>query len=119
MQHFSNEFCKIDFYNQFVILVINENVNFTLDKASVIREKLREHYQTRDFLMISYRKFNHNVSEEVYKQGQLPNMKGLAVVSDKKEERDKALIEQQLYGRSFVFFTCIDEAISWAEGYFN
>ncbi len=118
MQHFSNEFCQIEFYDQFVVLVINENVNLTLEKASEIRNKLREHYKSKDFLMITHRKFKHHVSQEVYKQGQLPNMKGLAIVSNDLEERDKAITEQPLYGRSFAFFKDLEEAKSWAEGYF-
>ncbi len=118
MEHFSNEFCQMELYDQFVVLTINENESLTLDKASVIRDKLRSHYKSKDFLMISYRKYKHNISNKIYKQGQLPNMKGLAVVSSDDRERDKAVIEQSLYGKTFVFFSCIEEAKSWAEGYF-
>ncbi|WP_109300615.1 hypothetical protein [Aquimarina sp. AU474] len=118
MQHFSNEFCQIEFYDRFVILVINENVNLTLDKASEIRDNLRNHYKSKDFVMITHRKFKHNVNVDVYRQGQLPNMKGLAIVSDDLEERNKAITEQPYYNKSFVFFTCLEEAKSWAEAYF-
>ena len=118
MKHFSNEFCQMELHDQFVILTINENVDLTLDRASIIRDKLREHYKAQDFLMISYRKFKHNVSTDIYKQGQLSNMKGLAIVSEDDEVRNKAIMEQELYGKSFVFFSCVDEAISWAEAYF-
>ncbi|GAA4278970.1 hypothetical protein GCM10022259_36950 [Aquimarina mytili] len=105
-------------YDQFVILTINENVNFTLDKASIIRDQLRKYYKSKDFLMISHRKHNINVTPDIYKQGQLSNMRGLAIVSDNSEERDKAIIEQQLYGRSFAFFNTLEDAKSWAEAYF-
>ncbi len=118
MEHFSNEFCQMQLYDRFVILVINENVTLTLEKASKVRQKLREYYKSQDFLMISHRKYDHDVSPEVYKQGQLDNMKGLAIVSNSEKERDRAISEQPLYDRSFVFFTCLEEAKSWAEGYF-
>jgi len=118
MEHFSNAFCQMQLYERFVILVMNENITLTLEKAFKVRQKLREYYKSKDFLMISYRKYNHNVSPEVYKQGQLDNMKGLAIVSNDEKQRDKAISEQPLYDRSFVFFNRLEEAKSWAEGYF-
>ncbi|MEW7291786.1 hypothetical protein [Aquimarina sp. 2304DJ70-9] len=118
MEHFSNEFCQMQLYDQFVILTLNENVDFNLDKASVIRDKLRKHYKSADFLMISHRKYTIHVAPDIYKQGQLPNMKGLAIVSSNTKERDNAIIEQQLYGKSFTFFNNLEDAKSWAECYF-
>ncbi|MBQ0733076.1 hypothetical protein [Aquimarina celericrescens] len=118
MEDFSNEFCQMQLYERFVVLTVNENVNFTLEKASVVRNKLSSYYESADFLMISYRKHKHKVSPEIYKQGLLPNMKGLAVVSSNDEERDQAIIEQPLYEKSFVFFSCLEDAKSWAKGYF-
>ncbi len=118
MKHFSNEFCQMQLYDQFVVLTINENVEFTLEKASIIRDKLLQYYKSKNFVLISHRKHKHNVYPEIYKQGQLNNMKGLAVVSSHDEERDKAIIEQPLYGKSFVFFSCLEDAKSWAKGYF-
>ncbi|GAA4274160.1 hypothetical protein U6A24_21970 [Aquimarina gracilis] len=118
MKHFSNEFCEMQLYDQFVVLTINENIDLTLEKASIIRDKLTKFYKSKDFIMISNRKHKHNVSPQIYKEGQLSNMKGLAIVSTDNEERGKAEIEQSMYGRSFAFFTCLEEAKSWAEGYF-
>ncbi len=118
MEHFSNEFCELELYDHYVVLTINENIDFTLDKASIIRGKLRKHYKSNHFIMISNRKFNHNVSSDIYKQGQLSNMKGIAIVSNNCEERNKALKEQPLYGKSFTFFDSLEEAKSWAETFF-
>jgi hypothetical protein len=118
MEHFSNEFCQIFLYDQYAILIISKNVDFTLDKASIIRNKLREYYNTKSFIMISYRKFKHNVSPDVYQQGGLSNMKGLAIVSSSNDERDKAFTEQSLYGKSFAFFNTIEEAKFWAKSFF-
>ncbi len=118
MKHFSNEFCEMQLYDQFVILTINENIDLTLERATVIRDTLSKFYKSKDFIMISYRKHKHNVSPEIYRQGQLSNMKGLAIVSESNEERGKAEIEQSMYGKSFAFFSCLEEAKSWAEGYF-
>ncbi|WP_103068586.1 hypothetical protein [Aquimarina sediminis] len=118
MEHFTNEFCEIELYHQYVIVTINENIEFTLDKASIIREKLRSHYKSNDFILISHRKYKHQISSEVYKHGQLDNMKGLAIVSSSDEERDKAIIEQPLFNKPFTFFSTIEEAKSWAEVFF-
>ena len=118
MNHFSNEFCQMELYDRYVVLTINENVDLTLDKASILRDKLKEHYKSKDFVLISHRKYKHHVSADIYKYGQLTNMKGLAIVSGDNEERERAVIEQQLYGKSFTFFCNLEDAKSWAEGYF-
>ncbi|PKV50949.1 hypothetical protein ATE84_3018 [Aquimarina sp. MAR_2010_214] len=118
MEHFINDFCQIELYDQYAILTINENVDFTINKASILRNKLRQHYEAKDFIMISHRKFEHKVSPDIYKQGLLNNMIGLAIVSSNDKERDKATIEQPLYGKSFAFFNTLEEAKSWAKSFF-
>lgn len=118
MEHFTNEFCELELYNRYAIITVNENVDFTLTKASLIREKLRNYYKSNDFIMISHRKYQHKICSEVYKQGQLDNMKGLAIVSSSDEERDKAAIEQPMYNKPFTFFKTLEEAKSWAEVFF-
>ncbi len=118
MQLHTTDFCSIELYEKYVIVTVNEGINLTLDKASVIRKKLQSYYKNQEFLLISNRKNNHEVSYEIYKRGQLSNMKALAIVSKKKTERDKAIIEQKLFDKSFAFFENLDEAKSWAESYF-
>ncbi|MEW7277136.1 hypothetical protein ABW636_00905 [Aquimarina sp. 2201CG1-2-11] len=118
MKHFSNEFCELELFEHYVVVTIQENVNFTLEKATVIRDKLRKYYKSKHFILISNRKFNHTVSYDIYKHGALSNMKGIAIVSTNCEERNKALKEQPLYGKSFTFFDSVEDAKSWAETFF-
>lgn len=118
MKTFSTDFCSMELYPKYVILTVNEGVEFNLPKATIIRQKLSEIFKDKEFLMISNRKFKHTLPTEVYKKGQLSNMRGLAIVANTKEGREKALEEQKLYGKSFAFFTNLEDAKSWAENYF-
>ena len=118
MQTFSTDFYSMELYPKYVILTINEEIVLNLQRASVIRQKLSETFKNGEFLMISNRKYKHTVTKEIYDKGYLPNMKGLAIVSKSEEEREKAILEQKLYGKSFAFFTELDDAKSWAESYF-
>jgi len=118
MELYTNDFCNMELYDQFVVLTIHKDVLFTLDKASIIRKKLSDYYKAKDFLMITNRKNNHIISEDIYKQGKLNNMKGLAIVSNEKIERARAVTEQKLFDKSFAFFETLDEAKSWAQAYF-
>lgn len=118
MELFTNDFCNLEMHSKYVVLTINENTNFTLDKATIVRERLIKYYKSSDFVLISYRKFKHNISLEIFEKGQLANMKGLAIVSDKAEEKDIALLQQERFGKSFAFFDCLEEAKNWAEDYF-
>lgn len=118
MEHFTNEFCELELHDKYAILTVNENVDFTLHKAFIVREVLHDYYRSKGFIMISHRKYPHKISAEIYKKGQLENMKGLAIVSSNNKERDKAIIEQPLYGKSFTFFSTLEEAKSWAKSFF-
>ncbi|KAA1244745.1 hypothetical protein [Aquimarina sp. RZ0] len=119
MELYNNDFCTMELYDRFVIITNKEGTILTLEKANTIRKKLKNYYGNQSFLMISIRKEANKVLEEVYKQGQLSNMKGIAIVSaNNNKERDKAIAEQKLFDKSFVFFDTIDEAKSWAESYF-
>ncbi len=111
-------FFELEFYESFVIVTIYEGVFLTLEKAQIVREKIKAYYKSKDFVMITNRKFKHEVAKEVFLQGQPPNMKGLAIVSEEKTERDNAMIQQKLFDKSFAFFENLEEAKSWAEGYF-
>lgn len=118
MDLFTNDFCQMEMYDQYVVLTLEEHTEFDLKKATVIRQQLNHYYTQKNFVLINHRKYKQKISIDIYKQGQLNNMKGLAIVSDDDKEREIALVEQQMYGKSFVFFRTLEEAKSWAEGYF-
>jgi len=118
MQVQTTDFCSIELHEKFVIITVHDGIAFTLDKANKIRKILSTHYNGKKFVLISNRQNNHEVSIDIYKQGQLSNMKGLAIVSKQKTERDKAIIEQKLFDKSFAFFENLEEAKSWASSYF-
>jgi len=113
-----DKFYELEFYDTFVVVTVYKDVLLTLEKASKIREEIKLHFKSQDFLMITYRKFQHEVVKEVFQQGLPQNMKGLAIVSEEKTERDIALQQQKLFDKSFAFFSTLEEAKSWAEGYF-
>ncbi len=112
------KFYDVEFYDSFVIVTIYKDVFLTLEKANIVREEIRTHYKSKDFVMISNRKFKHVVADQVFSKGLPPNMKGLAIVSKEKTERDKAQIQQRLFDKSFAFFDNLEDAKSWAENYF-
>lgn len=118
MDLFTNDFCRMEMYDQYVVLTLEEHTKFDLNKATIIREQLHSYYTHKNFVLINHRKYEQKISTDIYKHGQLNNMKGLAIVSDNDKERDIALIEQRMYGKSFAFFKTLEEAKSWAEGYF-
>lgn len=114
----TDNFYDIEFFDQYVIITIHQDINLCINRASVIREKIQNHFVNAPFVMISYRKYEHKVMPEVYKKGQLKNMKGLAIVSSNKTDRIKALTDQKLFSKSFAFFRDIEAAKSWAETLF-
>ncbi len=114
----TEQFYELEFHDSFVIVTISKDTILTLDKANVIRNRIRLHFKSNDFVMITHRKFKHKVTDKVFAKGQLKNMNGLAIVSQEKTERDAALIQQKLFDKSFAFFTSLDAAKSWAEAYF-
>jgi len=112
------KYCRLDFFEHYVILMMHEGSRLTKVVNEEILEQLEGHYGQQGFILISNRVHAYEIDLDIYKGKVLKNMKGFAVVSKNPEEVKRANIEQSLWRKSFVFFEDINEATDWAKSFF-
>lgn len=113
-----SDFCELYLYDHYALLRVFENQHLDLKKNDWIREKYKEHFGNKDFVVVADRRFHHTIDLNIYKDGKMKTKKGMAIVSSMEEERERALIEQKLFPHSFAFFNSLEDARSWAEHFY-
>lgn len=113
-----SDFCELYLYDTYAILQVFENQHIDLAKNEWIRTKYKEHFGNKEFVVIADRRFQHTMDLNIYSQGKMKNKKGLAIVSSMEKEKERALVEQKLFPRSFAFFNSLIDAESWAKNFF-
>ena len=111
-------YCQLEFYEHYAILTMYENSELNKKNDLEIIEHLETYYGHQDFILITHRIHKYNIDLEIYKGKRLKHMKGFAIVSKNPEEYKRALVEQELWNKSFVFFEEIKDATDWAESFF-
>lgn len=119
IQKIDTDFCELSIYAKYAILKVFENVRYDLEKATIVHQKFQEFFQNKPFVLITERNFKHEVDFSLYKSNTLQNIEGLAIVSANPEERERAVLEQPLFNKSFAFFEQLTEAQNWAEAFFR
>ncbi|WP_271784968.1 hypothetical protein [Aquimarina algiphila] len=86
-------YCDLFFKDTHVILVMHEGSAMTIEIAAEITSILESYYKGKNFILITHRKFPHDIDLNVYKGRILKNMIGFAIVSDDPEEMQRAMEE--------------------------
>ncbi|HBY69399.1 MAG TPA: hypothetical protein DEG69_17625 [Flavobacteriaceae bacterium] len=121
IQKINTDFCELNLYAKYAILKVFENVFYDIDKATIVNQKFKEYFQNKPFVLITERNFKHEVDLNLYNDKSIfiNNLKGLAIVSENPEERERAINEQPLFENSFAFFEKLADAQNWAESFFR
>ena len=113
-------FTDLEFYESVVISTIKEDVVIQEDHVDKLREICNEHFQNRDFVYITHRKYNYNVNPVIYIDLlRTKTLKGIAVLSDKIERLQTANFEKNFSPVPFELFENKSEAIIWAKSLIN
>ena len=111
-------YCQLEFYDHYAILTMYEGSKLNKATDTEITEILEDHYNNKDFIFITHRIHKYSIDLDIYNGKRLRNMKGFAIVSKNPEEHQRAMVEQALWSKSFVFFKDINDATDWAESFF-
>ncbi len=113
-----SDFCELYLYDTYALLRIFEDQHLDIEKNNWIRQRYKEHFGAKEFVVVADRRFHHTLDLDIYKNGKMKNKKGLAIVSTLEKERERALEEQKFFPHSFAFFSKLEDAISWAQHFF-
>ena len=109
------DFCILKFYDNYVISIINEGVNLTVELSNKMSQIALDYYKDKPFVYITNRLHNYTVDSEVYIEiSKMKTLAGFAVVSDTKPSIKNALLEKIFLTKPFQIFNYLDDAILWA-----
>ncbi len=109
-------FCILKFYDNYVISILNEGVNLTVEMSNKMSQIALDYYKGKRFVYISHRLHNYSVDSDVYIEiSKMKTLSGFVVVSDEKPSIKIALLEKIFLSKPFQIFNNIDDAIFWAE----
>lgn len=103
------------FQDKYVIAEAYEGVTIDNDRVNETLKIIFDHYKGKDFTLISHRKNQYTVDIDVYNQKMMKKLIALAIVSGDNSVKEKAVVEQLAFNKSFAFFENLEDAIGWAE----
>lgn len=112
-----SDFCELYLYDTYSILRVFENQHIDTEKNDWIRANYKAHFGNRPFVVIADRRYPHTIDLGIYKNGKMRNKKGMAIVSTREAEKERALVEQKLFPHSFAFFEHLENARAWAQSF--
>ncbi len=107
-------FGEVYFFENYVIGNVHEGEVVERKNAMQILGDLKAYYKDNTYVFISNRTFHHSVDITVYELVDPKKLVGIAIVSNRAQEADRAVKEQSQYSGSFGLFNNMDSAIAWA-----
>ena len=110
------DYTTLDFHENFVESKMKEGTVFSLEQIDNLIAVCSEYYLDKPFVYISRRINNYNVNPTIYLQlVKVPNLKGIAIVSDKASSLNMAQFEKQFSKIPFEIFLELKDAVKWAK----
>ncbi|MEL4309065.1 STAS/SEC14 domain-containing protein [Joostella sp. CR20] len=109
------DFGYVEIYPKFAVGVINDGIDLSIENLSDLIAIADIHFRNEDFAYISLRKHAYAINPALYSYiKEIPNLKMIAVVSDKELYKHNFKIEKYFYGKEMKLFKDINSAVKWA-----
>ncbi|MCF8715754.1 STAS/SEC14 domain-containing protein [Joostella atrarenae] len=108
------DFGYIEIYPKFVIGIINDGIDLSLENLSDLIAIADIHYRNKNYSYISYRKNAYAINPTLYEYiKDIDNLKLLAIVSSKELYRHNFKIEKYFYGKEMKLFKNLEDSVKW------
>lgn len=110
------DFCKVEVYDHYAVVVINEGVNLTPKYNKTLIKINEKYYASQPFVYITNRINSYSVDPKIYHEtSKIKTLKGIAVVSKNYHAKINAQIEKIFFHKPFEIFTELEDAVKWAD----
>ncbi|PHR94626.1 MAG: hypothetical protein COA80_12600 [Leeuwenhoekiella sp.] len=104
----------LEFYDHFVIGLVNPDVNFGQKERLLFLKACLEHFEEKPFGYISVRTFSYSIDPLIYLElNKVESLKAFAVVYYSKVGKGNAELEGQFFKKPFGIFETQSEAMEW------
>lgn len=110
------EFCEIEVYDNYIVVVIYEGINLTPDKNDVLLSIATKYFKNAYFGYITHRINSYSVDPSIYYEtSKIKNLIAFAVVSSKQIDVTNSKLEKIFYKNPFKHFIELEDAITWVK----
>ena len=110
------KFCKIRFFEDYVICNVNEGITICAKKNQEITVFLLNHFQNKPFVYITERIHSYSVDPSIYSHSsKVETLKGFAVVAYDYFAASSADFEKNFLEKPFEIFNETTAAEHWAK----
>lgn len=110
------EFCKIRFFEDYVICNVNEGITLCTEKSNEITVFILNHFQNKPFVYITERIHSYSVDPSIYiRSSKVETLKGFAVVAFNHFAATSADYEKYFLKKPFEIFNDTSAAVRWAK----
>ena len=110
----SYDFCNIEVYPDYIIVVMFEGITLTPAHNSVLLSVAEEYFKDCNFGYITHRKNSYSVDPRIYLEtSKIKNLAAFAIVSSKNIDKSNAEVEKMFFKKPFEHFTELDDAVKW------
>ena len=108
------EFCEVEVYNNYIVVVMHEGINLTPKKNEVLLNIAIKYFKNTPFGYITHRIHSYSVDPSIYfETSKIENLVAFAVVSSKQINITNSKLEKIFYKNPFQHFIELEDAISW------
>ncbi len=116
IKSYNLDFCTAELYSDYAIVIMKEGVTVSPKCIGTFLNIIDKHYKNKPFVYISYRIHSYSVNPVTHLQSsKVPNLIGVAVVSDDPQQKAQTKIEKTFFGEKFQLFNTMKEAMEWKD----
>ncbi len=113
---YSLDFGNLIFYDNYLISVINEGVEFKKKENDILLQMSRDHFKNIPYGYISYRKYSYSVDPFVYiESSKEVNMKAISIVCNSDYKKLSFDIEKLFISKELQHFENLKDAVNWIQ----
>ncbi|TRZ42912.1 STAS/SEC14 domain-containing protein [Robertkochia solimangrovi] len=111
---YKTDFGIFHIYPDYVVGQFYEGTALEIDQIFELSTIAEVHYENKDYAYISYRVNSYALDPTLYSHiKELENLKGIAIVTKRENDRHNFKIEQYFYAKNMEIFYNLSEAIDW------
>jgi hypothetical protein len=115
VHYYNLSYVELFVFEKYLIAQVKEGALLQPENNDQLKSVIAKHYANKNFVYISNRAFNYNVSPLIYLEtSKISNLLGMCLVTNTASGRRTANFESKFYSRDFNVVDALPDAIQWA-----
>ncbi|MFT5926413.1 MAG: hypothetical protein ACI9WL_001160 [Rubritalea sp.] len=113
--YYNLTYVEVFVFDKYLIAQVKKGALLQPENNAQLKELIEKHYSNKNFVYLSNRAFDYNVSPVTYiETSKITNLLGMCIVTETVAGRRTANFESKFYSKDFLVVDNLPEAIDWA-----